>query len=107
MNKIAGNDLLEIYATHYNGTPHQLHHERFALDGHAKMMLALVQAWGAAHFVGDAMKDFAEAGGGAKIARNTVGNIVFLAAETVQAMYDEADKRGWTVAIGELGGDRE
>lgn len=101
MKKEAGNDVIEIVrvlvpnnAGGFN--PHLMHHDRIVLDKRAQMTMSLITTWGAAQFVGDAMRVLADK---PEDKDRTVGVLVSLASETVDAYWLEMERRGWLVKL--------
>lgn len=93
---IAGNDCLQILRLSTGGS--FMHHDRITLDQRAKLMVSLVQAWGAAHVVSEAMKQMHEHPH-TRSAAPTIESLVFIAADTADAIYSEAQKRGWSLQL--------
>lgn len=87
-------------------TPGIINHERRVMDGRARWMMSMIQSWGAAALIGDAVHDAAHSGnegGGKPRDRPSKQDVVMLAAELVEAAWDEATHRGWIVDVPGLG----
>lgn len=70
-------------------------HETQSMDTRARWMMQMIQHWGAMTFLGDAMHD--AAGSTKKLPSKQ--EIVMIAAELVQAAWDEATNRGWIIDV--------
>ena len=110
MNKIAGNDLLEILylAPGESSAPRVVQHHRDGLDGRARMFLDLVKAWGAISVLGDIMSGAicdAHDGGNpmspapVKAPKETIVAFVMRCAEVTESAYEEIERRGWLVKV--------
>lgn len=109
MNKLAGNDLLEVWAVMGEIRYKTASHDRKYLDARARLAVTLVQSWGPAMLLGDSMHgaihEIADhhhpepAGDKPTQERLKIGQLVMLAANVVDAVYDEVHRRGWTVEI--------
>ena len=70
--------------------------ENEAHDRRAHMLFDMVKSWGAMSIMGDAVRDVHCEGDAAPSRKNpTKQEIVMAAAEMVDAMWDEARRRGW------------
>lgn len=96
MRTLAYNEMIEIVGIDVNGRPHMLHHDRLILDQRGQFLKQLVQAWGSMHLLGDAAKI---AQGVAPAPPPEIGKVVAMAADTVEAVYDQAAQRGWTLEL--------
>lgn len=105
MKTIARNDLLQIMLGLRGGQTTALHHELKTLDARAKLMRELVQAWGVAHLLGDAIGECHDQPHKANAKQRSIEQLVFVAADTADAVYAEAERRGWTLAIPEMADD--
>ncbi len=95
----------EVIAIEHNGAPHYMHHDRMVLDQKAKLMIALVQSWSHVGLYGDAMKEMmAQMHEQPHVRaiqkeRQPIEQLVFLAADAADAIYAEAERRGWAIVL--------
>lgn len=103
----------EVVTTEHNGFPHYIHHDRVSLDQKAKLMVELVKSWSYVELYGDAMRDMANKMHDqphkmrAAPERQSIEQLVFTAADAADAIYAEAERRGWTIALPPYGQDTE
>lgn len=100
MRKVGGNDTIEMWGYAVNGQPHVAWHDRKALDARAKLLIDLVKMSLHTTPLVDAMRGMSEESQPHKHSSVvSVQEVVMKAAETVDAIYDEATQRGWVIDL--------
>lgn len=100
VRKVAGNDCLEVWTMESGEQRTFMHHDRQTLDQRAKLAVSFLQAWGAANLIGDALKNsLNDQPHLRKASSQTIEQLVFVAADTADAIYAEAHKRGWLLDL--------
>ncbi len=100
--KIGDSDLLEIWHGFLpDGRQHFTMHQLIQLDERARLVVEFVKAWGHAQITGNSLSELADQPH-KRASRPTIEGLVTIAADTVQTLYEEIDRRGWTVKIPSL-----
>lgn len=102
MEKIADNGMLELWMGERGGVYTMMHHELLQKDSRARLVEEFVRVWGGSQLVGNALAEMHEQPH-AQAARVTVEQLVFVAAETVDTLYAECERRGWIVRVPSFG----
>lgn len=95
---VAENDTLEIVRDIKDARPFYLHHIRMACDQKAALLISLCQTWGYGAAMGDAVANMAPGAGGAGPPK-TIDFVVERAAEMVERIWEEGQRRGWIIAV--------
>lgn len=99
MRKVGGNDTIEMWGHELNNTPHVAWHDRRALDNRAKLLIELVKMWSHMLPMAEIMREAHEQPHHKQSETPSIQSVVMRAADAVDAIYDEADRRGWIIDL--------
>ena len=97
MKKIGGNDVWEAYLLRKGDkTPQQtsVWYERFRMDPRADLMMQIMRAWAVQEQLTEALHSMHEV---KEKQRRGAEAMAMRAAETVEAFWQEARRRGWLI----------
>lgn len=102
MRKIGDSGVLEIWhETTPAGRDHFTVHQLCQLDERARLVVEFVKAWGHGQIVSNALCDATDQPH-KRASRPTIEGLVTIAADAVETLYEEINRRGWVIDVPSL-----